>query len=109
MKIEVTDDADARRYEAIAEDAAVAGYISYELRDGRVAMLHTEVEDAYEGEGVGSSLVEGALEMVRASGLMVLPYCPFVAAYLKRHKEFQNLVPVDRRTQFGLPESGSGS
>lgn len=109
MRIDIADNADAHRYEARTEDGTVAGFISYEIRGELLAMVHTQVEDAFEGHGVGSSLVKGALAMVRGSGLGLLPYCPFVAEYLKRYPEYQGLVPEARRTEFGLPGLGGRS
>jgi predicted GNAT family acetyltransferase len=55
-------------------------------------MVHTEIEPAFEGEGFGSALVSGALDDVRARGKRVRPLCPFVAAYVKRHPEYADLV-----------------
>ena len=54
--------------------------------------MHTDVAPKWEGKGVGSTLVQGALDDVRARGLKVQPICPFVAAYIRRHPEYQDLV-----------------
>jgi predicted GNAT family acetyltransferase len=79
------------RYEVDA-DGKVAGILVY--RDGGevLTMVHTEVGEEWEGEGVGSTLVRGALDDVRERGLKIRPLCPFVAAYVKRHPEYQDLV-----------------
>lgn len=62
-----------------------------------VMFTHTEVPEALEGQGVGSTLVRGALDDVRAQGLQVVPICPFVAAFIRRHREYIDLVsPVSR-------------
>lgn len=108
MKITVSDNTAEQRYEARA-DGNLAGFIQYEIRDREIAMVHTQVEDAYEGKGVGSILVKGALGKAGDAGLAVLPYCPFVADYLKRHADYQDLVPAQRRTEFELPEAGRSS
>jgi predicted GNAT family acetyltransferase len=55
-------------------------------------MVHTEVEPEWEGRGVGSELVRGALDDVRARGLKVRPLCPFVRAFIERHSEYLDLV-----------------
>ena len=55
-------------------------------------MLHTEVEPEHEGKGVGAALVQGALDDVRDRGLKVQPLCPFVAAYIQRHPDYEDLV-----------------
>jgi hypothetical protein len=85
--MEVTDNAAELRYE-IHVDGRLAGSIRY-TRDGDVVTLvHTEVDPAFEGHGVGSALVQGALDDARARGLTVRPLCPFVRAWLRRHPEY---------------------
>jgi predicted GNAT family acetyltransferase len=54
--------------------------------------VHTDVEPAYEGHGVGAELVKGALEDLRARGKKVRPFCPYVRAYIERHDEYRDLV-----------------
>jgi predicted GNAT family acetyltransferase len=54
--------------------------------------VHTDVDPRSEGKGAGAALLQGALDDVRARGLKVRPYCPFVAAYLQRHPEYQDLI-----------------
>ena len=87
----VVDNPSELRYEVWAGDT-LAGLIRYTREDDVVTMVHTEVEPAFEGEGVGSALVAGALDDVRAKGKRVRPLCPFVAAYVKRHPEYVDLV-----------------
>ena len=78
------------------------GPAAYRLRSGRISFTHTEVGDAHEGQGVGSTLVAGALDDVRRRGLEMLPFCPFVNSYVKRHPEYTDLVPEGDRERFGL-------
>ncbi len=80
------------RYEAWLDGGPV-GYAFYRAEPGRTVFLHTEVSDEVEGRGVGGALVRGALDDVRRRGDQAVPLCPFVAAYVKRHREFQDLVP----------------
>ena len=88
----VRDDAARRRYELPVGDELA--FIDY-LRDGRnVIMTHAEVPPALRGGGVGSALVKGALAIVRAQGEKVVPLCPFVAQYMRRHPETQALLAV---------------
>ena len=85
--MEVVDNAAELRYE-IRVDGRLAGSIRY-TRDGDVVTLvHTEVDPAFEGHGVGSALVQGALDDARARGLTVRPLCPFVAAWLRAHPDY---------------------
>ena len=85
------------RYEALRDDQLV-GLIRYRTEPGVVVLVHTEVDEAVEGTGVGSALVRGALDDLRARGLRLVPVCPFVAAYLRRHPEYADLVGVDPAT-----------
>jgi predicted GNAT family acetyltransferase len=87
----VADNASALEYE-ITIDGEPAGLIRY-TRDGDViTLVHTEVEPKFEGHGVGSTLIQGALDDIRAHGRRVRPVCPFVRAYLERHPEYADLV-----------------
>ena len=52
-----------------------------------MVLVHTEVVSSAEGKGIGSQLVAGALDDIRSRGLRVVPVCPFVAAYVRRHPE----------------------
>ena len=102
--VEVRDVADRQRFEILV-GGEVAGVATYRLEGDAVAFLHTEVDDAHEGEGLGSRLVREALQQVADRDAGVLPYCPFVRAYLQRHRELVSLVPADRRAEFDLERS----
>ena len=58
-------------------------------------LLHTEVLPSFEGKGLGARLVAGALDDIRARGLRVVPFCPFVRAYIRRHPDYADLVVRD--------------
>ena len=79
------------RYE-IEVDGEVAGFLLYRREPGVLELVHTDVDPKWEGKGVGAALVQGALDDVRARGLKVRPFCPFVRAYLRRHPEYEDLV-----------------
>ena len=89
-EVTVRDNATERRYELLV-DGEVAGYILYRLRPNRISLVHTEVDPAFAGRGLGARLVEGALNCVRARGLRVVANCPFVRSYLDAHPEFHDL------------------
>ena len=80
-----------QRFEATV-DGELAGYSEFRLGEGRIEFIHTEVDDAFEGEGVGSTLVREALDQVRAEGLDVIATCPFVRSYIERHQEYADLL-----------------
>ncbi|HUO80867.1 MAG TPA: GNAT family N-acetyltransferase [Steroidobacteraceae bacterium] len=91
----VRDDVEAGRFE-LAVGAAIA-FVDYQ-RSGRTLVLrHAEVPAELEGRGVGSRLVRAVLELARARGERVVPRCPFIARYLERHPEYQDLVASDAR------------
>jgi predicted GNAT family acetyltransferase len=91
IDIDVRDNADERRYEArVAGD--VAGFIRYIAQPTGVMLVHTDIDPAYEGQGLGSRLVAGALDDIRSRGLRVVPQCPFVRSYIERHPQYADLV-----------------
>lgn len=85
----VVDHPERQRFE-MQVDGQTA-FIDY-TRDGQtVTLTHTEVPEALQGQGLGTKLVRGTLELLRARGERVVPQCEFVAAYLKRHPEDADL------------------
>lgn len=101
MDVEVNDNPARSRYE-IRVSGDLAGFTDYRIRPDGLAFVHTEIDDGRRGQGMASQLIGRALGDVRGRGLGVLPYCPFVNAYLKRHSADVDLVPEARRAQFGL-------
>ncbi|RCG31323.1 N-acetyltransferase [Sphaerisporangium album] len=89
--VEVADNAEAKRYE-IRVDGKLAGFADYRLRADRMIFTHTEIGDEYEGQGLGSRLIRVALDGARDTGLSVVPRCPFVARFIERHPEYQDLL-----------------
>ena len=89
--VKVVDNPDRRRYEAYVGEE-LAGIVTYRTRPGVVVLVHTEIYDQFEGQGVGSRLVAAVLGDLRARGLKIEPVCPFVTAYLERHPEHADLV-----------------
>ena len=84
----------ATRYD-VRVDGALAGFARYRLGEGVVVFVHTEIGDEYAGQGVGSVLARAALDDVRARGERVVARCPFIAAYIARHPEYQDLLAPD--------------
>lgn len=100
-RIVVVDAPERKRFEATV-DSEVAGFLIYRRRPGLLALIHTEVEDRFEGRGLGGRLARFALDQARDQGLAVLPFCPFVNAWMKRHREYVDLVPAEYRANFDL-------
>lgn len=95
----MTEERDIRIHDEPEEGAYVidvdgirAGRAEYRMRDGRHVFTHTEIDDASSGEGLASKLVKFALDDVRDKGGEIVPICPFFAAYIQRHEEYEELV-----------------
>jgi uncharacterized protein len=101
MDVEVVDNPDKARFEILAH-GELAGFVLYHLRGNEIAFTHTETDDRFRGHGLGSQLIRTALDNAGARHLAVLPYCPFTRSWIAEHPEYADLVPADRRPQFGL-------
>lgn len=97
----VADAPERERFE-ISLDGEVVGFTTYHRTPRALALNHTEIDPAHEGEGLASRLIAGALDAARAEGLAVLPFCPFVRNFIEAHKEYLDLVPTQRRAEFKL-------
>ena len=90
----VRNNAEAGRFEIEAGgELAVA---NYKVRGNTIYFTHTEVPESMEGHGIGNALARAALDYARASGFRVVPICKFIAAFIKRHPEYQDLVDARR-------------
>ncbi len=90
--VDVTDNSQSSRFEARTDDGRLAGIAQYRREDEVLVLTHTEVDDAHEGEGIGSALASGALDRVRADGLRVKVECPFIEGYVERHPDYRDLL-----------------
>ena len=66
--------------------------VEYILTGDRIIFTHTEVHPTLEGQGIAALLAKTGLEYAKAHQLKVMPLCPYVAAYMKRHPEYQDLL-----------------
>ena len=81
---------------SIAVDGQQVGFTEYADRDGQRIFPHTEVRYEFEGRGLATILVGEALQATRDAGLRIVAVCPLVAAFVKKHHEFDDVVdPVD--------------
>ena len=80
------------RYELAVEGHVAAAY--YHRSNGVVTFDHTEVPPELGGKGIGSKLVKGALDQVRADGLRVVAECPFVKSWIEKHPDYRDLLKV---------------
>lgn len=90
--IEVSDEKAEKRFE-VRVDGKVAGSAYYDTADDLIVFTHTEIDDAFEGQGVGSALARGALDAVRADGRRkVVARCSFIRGWIDRHPAYQDLL-----------------
>jgi len=90
-ELRIADVPATHRFEAHLGDR-LAGYVHYRTEPGRIVFTHTEVMPEFEGKGIGGRLANAALDEARARGLTVVPKCPFIAGYIRRHPEYAALV-----------------
>jgi uncharacterized protein len=87
---DVKDNPAAQRYELSLPQGLA--YAAYRKGDGHLVVYHSEVPREVEGRGIGSALVRGMLEDMRTRNLKIVPRCGFVAAFIRRHKEYHDLL-----------------
>lgn len=78
-------------------DGEVLGFAAYEEREDRLVFTHTEVDPRLEGQGMGSRLARAALDDARQRGRRIVPECAFIAAYLCRHPDWNDLLETPPR------------
>lgn len=78
-------------------DGKVLGFAAYEEREDRLVFTHTEVDPRLEGQGMGSRLARAALDDARQRGRRIVPECAFIAAYLCRHPDWNDLLETPPR------------
>jgi predicted GNAT family acetyltransferase len=87
----VVHNPDESRYE-IHVDGHIAGFTQYRRTPDALVFFHTEIDDAYEGQGLGGQLARGALDDVRANGQQVIAECPFIKGWIAKHEDYQDLL-----------------
>ncbi len=76
----------------VGVDGNSVGLVAFAEWDGQRVFFHTEVDDAYGGRGLGTVLIAEALAVTRADGLRIVAVCPMVAAYVRKHHEFDDIL-----------------
>jgi uncharacterized protein len=99
-ELKVINNATDGRFEVHLGDEVA--YTEYRLLKTGILFPHTEVPPAFEGKGVGGALVRAGMAFARERGELVIPVCPFVAAYITRHPEYHDLVHPDYRAALGI-------
>jgi uncharacterized protein len=97
----VTDNEAESRFE-IRVGGELAGFIGYILDGSQIDLVHTEVDRRFQGGGLAGQLARESLDSARGRGLEVLPTCPFIRSWIRKHPEYKDLVSEKRRSAFGL-------
>jgi hypothetical protein len=89
-RVEITRNEQKEQWEVHA--GGQTGVLTYSEQDGKLYLLHTQVPEALEGQGIGGRLVKAAMDYAREKGEKVVPFCPFARVWLQRHSEYADLV-----------------
>jgi len=92
-KINFTNNTKRSRYELVTDGHI--SYVEYMLPGKKLILTHTEVPKALEGKGIGSKLIDHVLDDAKNLGLKVIPLCPFIASYIKRHPKWNSVLDDD--------------
>lgn len=90
MEYQLINNEERKQYEVHTDGVVLR--IEYIHAQDRIFLTHTEIPKSMEGKGLGSAIVKLALEDIEKKGLTLVPLCPFVALYIKRHPEWRKLV-----------------
>ena len=76
----------------VGVDGKTVGLTAFAEHDGQRVFYHTEVDAAYGGRGLATVLIAEALTITRADGMRIVAVCPMVAAYVRRHHDFDDIL-----------------
>ena len=91
--VTVTHNENAQRFEVSVH--GLCAFITYSRFPGRIVYTHTEVPKPLEGQGLAAKLARAALDFARVNDLRVVPLCPYVSGFIRKHAEYQDLVSFD--------------
>ena len=96
----VVDNVDDQQFELTVD--GLTAFAAYQRDDDVIVFTHTEVPPEHQGKGVGGALARGALDAARSEGAEVVPLCPFIASYIRRHPGYLDLVSEHNRRRLKL-------
>lgn len=97
--VKIRNDPDNRQF-TVEVDGRLAGKAEYRLRGDTYLFIHTEVDPEFQGLGVANRLARAALDDVRDQGRTLVPLCPFIAAHIRRHPEYDEIVDHEMTDSF---------
>ena len=98
---QLSDNQERHRFE-LHVAGELAAFSEYNLLKNGLLFTHTEVLPAFEGRGVGSAIARHALDEVRRRSTQVIPVCPFIAGFLRKHGEYHDLVSPESRRAYRI-------
>lgn len=101
--VAITHNEQAHLFEATVD--GLRSLLTYRLFPDRIVLQHTEVPAPLEGHGIAAKLTRSALDFARANHLRVVPLCPYVSSFLRRHREYHDLLFADDLQQILSAES----
>jgi predicted GNAT family acetyltransferase len=90
---DIVDDAEHERF--VAEVDGTMARLEYEVDDGRLVLIHTEVPDRLGGRGLGGRLVQAGVARAARDGLTLAPWCPYARRWLQEHPDATASVVID--------------
>ena len=97
----VADNPEGSRYELHVQ-GELAGFVTYQRSGQVISLMHTEIEPAFQGAGLATQLARFSLDDARKRDLAVLPFCPYISSWIRKHPEYTDVVPADRRAELRL-------
>jgi predicted GNAT family acetyltransferase len=91
MNIAVTDNKEQQRFETDLGGGQYA-FVTYRHKNGNIELLHTEVPEELEGQGIAGNLVKGIFEQIKEQNFKAVAHCSYIKVYLKRHPEYNELL-----------------
>lgn len=92
--IEIRNAPERDRYEILV-DGTFAGFSHYQPQEGSLVFDHTVIREQFAGQGLASKLARGALDDVRAQQGRIVPLCEYIAAWLEKNSDYDDLVDHD--------------
>ena len=96
-KLVITNNETAGLFEARLDDRTAI--VKYRRAGNKLIFIHTEVPPEFEGHGIAARLTQAALDFARSGHLRVVPFCPYVANYIRRHSEYHDLLSDEDRQE----------
>ncbi|TAM94866.1 MAG: N-acetyltransferase [Chitinophagaceae bacterium] len=90
QNLELTKNEAAQRFEMNVGNAEA--FIVYRQSGNKITLIHTEVAPALEGKGAATAIIEKTLAYIAENNFKLIPLCPLVVSYLKRHSEWKRIV-----------------